>query len=202
MLGSLVCSANRTGRRRMLAWHSREYVLYSCWNRKVERAGLGMCTGGIAPSAQNKLLRTGRCWSRWTSFECTNHIPGNMVTGKPMYWIEPLFELFPINWEKSPSAEAGGWDGSGGIAECGWSYIRVCCGSVHAVGIDGKGCCEWLAVWSAQGVWLGLPCMVNKSDRSVRLPRLIGTACPPYHIVVRKKEKGMVGRKERLSVVD
>ena len=43
--------------------------------------------------------------------------------------------------------------------------------------------------------------MVNKSDRSVRLPRLIGTACPLCHIVVRKKEKGMVGRKERLPVV-
>ena len=39
------------------------------------------------------------------------------------------------------------------------------------------------------------------SDRSVRLPRLIGTACPPYHIVVRKKEKGMVGKKELLATV-
>ena len=38
--------------------------------------------------------------------------------------------------------------------------------------------------------------MVNKSDRSVRLPRLIGTACPPYHIVVRKKENRKVGKKE------
>ena len=41
---------------------------------------------------------------------------------------------------------------------------------------------SWRAIRSRHA-WL------RNSDRSVRLPRLIGTACPPYHIVVRNKEK-------------
>ena len=84
MLGSL--AALLTGSVEDECWpdtrENRFFIL--CWNHKVERAGLGCVSGGIAPSAQNKLLRPDRCWSRWTSVERTNHIPGN-GTGKPMY---------------------------------------------------------------------------------------------------------------------
>ena len=70
-------------------------------------------------------------------------------------------------------------------------------GPVHASGIDGKGCCEWLAVWEHSRRVIRLShAWLRNSDRSVRSPRLIGTACPLYHIVVRKKENRKLGKKE------
>ena len=69
-------------------------------------------------------------------------------------------------------------------------------GSVHAVGIDGKGCCVCLEFGHSRRVIRLSHAWLINSDRSVRIPRLIGTACPPYHIVVRKKETEWMERRK------
>ena len=74
-------------------------------------------------------------------------------------------------------------------------------GPVHAAGIDGKGCCECLEFGHSRRVIRFCHAWLINSDRSVRIPRLIGTACPLCHIVVRKKEKEWLERRKLAPVV-
>ena len=69
-------------------------------------------------------------------------------------------------------------------------------GSVQNPGNDGKGCFVCLEFGHSRRVIRFCHAWLINSDRSVRIPRLIVTACPLCHIVVRKKEKRMVGKKE------